>query len=155
MCFFSMPAILNMLNELDGRTFFSFASGVMVRPLLSLFFLMYPQSAFVTSTRDILALPQTAARSADSVLVAKSPTPFFFIAAALFLPAAFIALLLWLPFGRLPPGYFTTFFFFFFFFFFFRGLKMSATFIGNSTAIQELFKRISEQFTAMFRRKAF
>ncbi|XP_050835049.1 tubulin beta-3 chain [Serinus canaria] len=36
-----------------------------------------------------------------------------------------------------------------------RGLKMSSTFIGNSTAIQELFKRISEQFTAMFRRKAF
>ncbi|XP_063899308.1 tubulin beta chain isoform X1 [Helicoverpa armigera] len=34
-----------------------------------------------------------------------------------------------------------------------RGLKMSATFIGNSTAIQEIFKRISEQFTAMFRRK--
>merc|ERR1712227_1133238 len=36
-----------------------------------------------------------------------------------------------------------------------KGLKMSSTFIGNSTAIQELFKRISEQFTAMFRRKAF
>lgn len=36
-----------------------------------------------------------------------------------------------------------------------RGLKMSATFIGNSTSIQELFKRISEQFTAMFKRKAF
>ncbi|KAK6027520.1 tubulin/FtsZ family protein, partial [Ostertagia ostertagi] len=36
-----------------------------------------------------------------------------------------------------------------------RGLKMAATFVGNSTAIQELFKRISEQFTAMFRRKAF
>ena len=36
-----------------------------------------------------------------------------------------------------------------------RGLKMSATFIGNSTSIQELFKRISEQFTAMFRRKPF
>ena len=34
-----------------------------------------------------------------------------------------------------------------------RGLKMAATFIGNTTAIQELFKRISEQFTAMFRRK--
>ena len=34
-----------------------------------------------------------------------------------------------------------------------RGLKMSSTFIGNSTAIQELFKRVSEQFTAMFRRK--
>ena len=36
-----------------------------------------------------------------------------------------------------------------------KGLKMSATFIGNSTAIQEMFKRVSEQFTAMFRRKAF
>ncbi|XP_016983089.1 tubulin beta chain isoform X2 [Drosophila rhopaloa] len=36
-----------------------------------------------------------------------------------------------------------------------RGLKMSSTFIGNTTAIQEIFKRISEQFTAMFRRKAF
>ncbi|CAH2097343.1 unnamed protein product [Euphydryas editha] len=36
-----------------------------------------------------------------------------------------------------------------------KGLKMSSTFIGNTTAIQELFKRISEQFTAMFRRKAF
>ncbi|KAL1445210.1 hypothetical protein MTO96_045145, partial [Rhipicephalus appendiculatus] len=36
-----------------------------------------------------------------------------------------------------------------------RGLKMSSTFIGNCTAIQELFKRVSEQFTAMFRRKAF
>jgi len=35
------------------------------------------------------------------------------------------------------------------------GLKMSATFIGNNTAIQTLFKRVSEQFTAMFRRKAF
>ncbi|EEB09867.1 tubulin beta chain, putative [Pediculus humanus corporis] len=36
-----------------------------------------------------------------------------------------------------------------------RGLKMSATFIGNSTSIQELFKRVSEQFSAMFKRKAF
>jgi tubulin beta len=36
-----------------------------------------------------------------------------------------------------------------------KGLKMSATFVGNSTAIQEMFKRVSEQFTAMFRRKAF
>ena len=32
---------------------------------------------------------------------------------------------------------------------------MAATFIGNSTAIQEIFMRIAEQFTAMFRRKAF
>lgn len=36
-----------------------------------------------------------------------------------------------------------------------RGLCMSATFIGNTTAIQEIFKRIGEQFSAMFRRKAF
>jgi len=35
------------------------------------------------------------------------------------------------------------------------GLKMSATFIGNSTSIQEMFKRVSEQFTVMFKRKAF
>jgi len=32
---------------------------------------------------------------------------------------------------------------------------MSTTFIGNSTSIQEMFKRVSEQFTLMFRRKAF
>ena len=31
-----------------------------------------------------------------------------------------------------------------------RGLKMSATFIGNTTAIQELFKRVSEQFTGKY-----
>ncbi|KAL8854587.1 MAG: hypothetical protein Q9221_000622 [Calogaya cf. arnoldii] len=36
-----------------------------------------------------------------------------------------------------------------------RGLRMSSTFIGNSTSIQELFKRVGDQFTAMFRRKAF
>nr|Q24829.1 RecName: Full=Tubulin beta chain; AltName: Full=Beta-tubulin [Encephalitozoon hellem]AAB12034.1 beta-tubulin [Encephalitozoon hellem] len=35
------------------------------------------------------------------------------------------------------------------------GLEMSATFVGNTTSIQELFKRISDQFTVMFRRKAF
>ena len=36
-----------------------------------------------------------------------------------------------------------------------KGLKMSATFIGNNTSVQHIFKRIGEQFTAMFRRKAF
>jgi len=36
-----------------------------------------------------------------------------------------------------------------------KGLKMACTFIGNSTAVQGLFKRVSEQFTAMFKRKAF
>lgn len=36
-----------------------------------------------------------------------------------------------------------------------RGLKMSLTFVANSTSIQELFKRVGEQFSAMFRRRAF
>ncbi|GAA5831427.1 hypothetical protein JCM5353_005719 [Sporobolomyces roseus] len=36
-----------------------------------------------------------------------------------------------------------------------KGEKVSVTFIGNNTAIQELFKRIGDQFSAMFRRKAF
>ncbi|XP_014778586.1 tubulin beta chain [Octopus bimaculoides] len=35
------------------------------------------------------------------------------------------------------------------------GFKMSGVFMGNSTAIQELFSRISQHFAAMFRRKAF
>ena len=36
-----------------------------------------------------------------------------------------------------------------------KGLKRAATLVGNSTAIQEMFKHVSEQFAAMFRRKAF
>ncbi|KAI8528615.1 hypothetical protein RHMOL_Rhmol12G0161500 [Rhododendron molle] len=36
-----------------------------------------------------------------------------------------------------------------------RGFAMASTFIGNSTAIQEMFRRVGEQFNAMFRRKAF
>ncbi|XP_063104174.1 tubulin beta-1 chain isoform X2 [Cavia porcellus] len=36
-----------------------------------------------------------------------------------------------------------------------RGLNMAATFIGNNTAIQELFNRVSEHFSAMFKRRAF
>lgn len=36
-----------------------------------------------------------------------------------------------------------------------QGLKMAVTFLGNSTAIQELFRRVGDQFTAMFKRKAF
>jgi len=35
------------------------------------------------------------------------------------------------------------------------GLKLAATFVGNNTSIQEVFHRVNEQFTAMFRRKAF
>ncbi|ETO32482.1 Tubulin beta chain [Reticulomyxa filosa] len=36
-----------------------------------------------------------------------------------------------------------------------KGLKLSVTFLANSTAIQDMFKRVGEQFTMMFRRKAF
>jgi len=35
------------------------------------------------------------------------------------------------------------------------GLKVSVTFIGNSTCIQEVFGRVKEQFAALFNRKAF
>ncbi|KAI7739138.1 hypothetical protein M8C21_032720 [Ambrosia artemisiifolia] len=35
------------------------------------------------------------------------------------------------------------------------GLSMASTFVGNSTSIQEMFRRVSEQFLVMFRRKAF
>ena len=35
-----------------------------------------------------------------------------------------------------------------------RGLPMSATFLGNSTSIMEIFKRVGEQFAVMHRRKA-
>jgi len=34
-------------------------------------------------------------------------------------------------------------------------LDMAVTFLGNSTSIMEMFKRVIEQFTLMFRRKAF
>lgn len=35
------------------------------------------------------------------------------------------------------------------------GEKISSAFIGNTTAIQSIFKRVGDQFQAMFRRKAF
>lgn len=36
-----------------------------------------------------------------------------------------------------------------------RGMKMSATFMGNSTAIQAVFGRIQSAYSAMYKRKAF
>jgi tubulin beta len=35
------------------------------------------------------------------------------------------------------------------------GMEMSSVFVGNSTAIQEAWKRVADQFTLMFRRKAY
>ena len=36
-----------------------------------------------------------------------------------------------------------------------KGQTIAATFIGNNTSIQHLFKRIQEQFSSMFKRRAF
>ncbi len=36
-----------------------------------------------------------------------------------------------------------------------KGFKTCGTFIGNNTAIQEIFRRIGDQFVVMFKRKAF
>ena len=36
-----------------------------------------------------------------------------------------------------------------------KNLKMSATFIANSTSVQEIFKRITNQFRTMYKKKAF
>ena len=56
------------------------------------FFLMYAHTALVIVPRVALPLmPVTFARAADCVTGLKRPTPFFFMAAALFLPAAWVA----------------------------------------------------------------
>merc|ERR1719379_3082373 len=52
---------------------------------------MYTQIFFVTSVRGIDFPPQIAAKAGLRVFGAKSPTPFFFMAAAIFLPEAFDA----------------------------------------------------------------
>merc|ERR1719364_507626 len=77
-----------------GKMAFNLASGLMVRPSLSLYFLMYTQIFFVTSVRGMVLPPQIAANASLSFFGAKIPTPFFFMASAFFLPAAFIAFLL-------------------------------------------------------------
>merc|ERR1719321_2028881 len=62
---------------------------------------MYTQIFLVTSVRGIGFPPQTAANAGLRVFGAKSPTPFFFIAAAIFLPEAFDA--------ALPSAFFVAF----------------------------------------------
>merc|ERR1719261_840937 len=54
---------------------------------------MYAQIFFVTSVRGAVFTPQTFANASLSFFGAKRPTPFFFMAAATFLPLAFIAVL--------------------------------------------------------------
>ncbi|KAF8305803.1 beta-tubulin [Trypanosoma cruzi] len=36
-----------------------------------------------------------------------------------------------------------------------KASRWPSPFVGNNTCIQEMFRRVGEQFTAMFRRKAF
>merc|ERR1719174_3488020 len=54
---------------------------------------MYTQIFFVTSVRGIFLPPQIAASESLKAFGAKSPTPFFFMAAATLLPFAFFATL--------------------------------------------------------------
>merc|ERR1719440_290527 len=54
---------------------------------------MYTQIFFVTSVRGIVFPPQIAANAGLRVFGAKSPTPFFFMAAAIFFPEALLAVL--------------------------------------------------------------
>merc|ERR1719408_850001 len=54
---------------------------------------MYAQIFFVTSVRGNDFAPQMAANSGLSVFLAKMPFPAFFMAAAIFLPFAFAAVL--------------------------------------------------------------
>merc|ERR1719238_2655354 len=54
---------------------------------------MYTQIFLVTSVRGIVFPPQIAANAGLNVFGAKIPTPFFFMAAASFLPDAFFAFL--------------------------------------------------------------
>merc|ERR1719252_161855 len=54
---------------------------------------MYTQIFLVTSVRGIVFPPQISANAGLRVFGAKMPTPFFFMAAAFFLPVALIAFL--------------------------------------------------------------
>merc|ERR1712182_76629 len=54
---------------------------------------MYTQIFFVTYVRGIFGPPQIAANAGLRVFGAKMPTPFFFMAAAIFLQEAFEAVL--------------------------------------------------------------
>merc|ERR1711998_592792 len=65
----------------------------MTRPLFKPCFLMYTQIFFVTSVRGIFFPPQISANAGLRVFGAKRPTPFFFMAAAIFFPDALLAVL--------------------------------------------------------------
>merc|ERR1719399_708129 len=66
-----------------GKMAFSFASGLMTRPSLSFFALMYAQIFFVTSVRASFFAPQISAIAALNIFGAKIPFPAV-------LPSAFV-----------------------------------------------------------------
>merc|ERR1719146_116726 len=82
-----------MSRDATGSTALSVASGLMMRPSLRLFFLMYTQTFFVTSVRGNDFAPQIAASASLSFFGAKMPFPAFFMAATFFLAVALWAAL--------------------------------------------------------------
>merc|ERR1719506_542635 len=52
-CLLMKPGILSMSRLATGKIAFKAASGLMVRPVFKLYFLMYTQTFFVTSVRAI------------------------------------------------------------------------------------------------------
>merc|ERR550537_1859204 len=77
-----------MSSFATGKMPFNLSSGLIVRPSLSFFALMYFQIAFVTSTLLNFFEPQTAAKAGVKFFGLKRPTPFALVAlAAFFAPA--------------------------------------------------------------------
>merc|ERR1719321_2135163 len=87
--------ILSMSSFATGKTPFILSSGLMMRPSLSFFALMYFQMAFVTSTLLNFFEPQIAANAGLKFFGAKRPLPAdFSFLIAFFVPVvvAFVAL---------------------------------------------------------------
>merc|ERR1719473_346477 len=78
MCFFTNDPILSMSSFATGKMPFNLSSGLIVRPSLSFFALMYFQIAFVTSTLLNFFEPQTAASCGLKFFGLKRPMPFAF-----------------------------------------------------------------------------
>merc|ERR1719324_871580 len=82
------PGIFNISKLVAGKTALRVESGLITRPWLRPFFLMYSQTFLVTSVRAKVFAPQIAANASLSFFGAKMPFFAFFIAAAIFLPLA-------------------------------------------------------------------
>merc|ERR1719247_2855099 len=74
-CLLTKEAIFNISKLATGMTAFKAASGLIVRPSLSPFFLMYTQIFLVTSVRGRVFAPQIPASASLSFFGAKMPFP--------------------------------------------------------------------------------